>query len=308
MKRLSILFLLYLSAFLFYNFIPLPPQYNAVKTKSVSLNVGDSIDFHNYYLSNEICWESSSKKLIDFKASKELNDPALKAQNTPSNNAGQLADYVNTIQDNRCFALLFNQSTISFPDVENYEKFDDYYKKLFQMPAMRKILFDAGLNTASEIIRKYPTSYKNQILQELDKLLLFTKGLSAMSYSEYGQSFDDYWEGFIYRRYFTSKVSLAEIQSYLEKAKSTVQGIKPAADFFMELRINNDLTVYYSEQGYVLQSVSTKREMMNTTRKLLQIKKESIGRGKYAYRIKTRSSEGEWENLLNPDLTEIESE
>ena len=141
--------------------------------------------------------------------------------------------------------------------------FEEFVHKLFQNKTARTYLFNHTLNYVSQLCEKYPSDFKLNILNELDELLLFTNSLQTNLNKINTDTLEDYWKGFIYRRYVTDKIPLSEIKSSLIIAQSKIKTIntEDQADAMYEYRINKQLVIYISANNYTIYSTKSGKKI-----------------------------------------------
>lgn len=213
----------------------------------------------------------------------EVQLPQLKSQNavlrsydTDSNDINDFQVYVN---------YLIKEKIIDYWDIEpvavthafyaftteegggsyNFKKsngFEKYYRSLFQSKIVRTILFKSALEYVTVLCKKYPTDFKQRVLFELERQLKFTNKLKFLSYNV-DASFDNYWEGFIYRRHFTDNIPILEIQTNIIEAinKLTQTEIIHKIDALYEININNQIALYYSGKSSFIKSISNQKKV-----------------------------------------------
>lgn len=165
-------------------------------------------------------------------------------------------------------SLLFEKYFTLNPEKNEFRKsppsiFEEFVHKLFQNKTARTYLFNHTLNYVSQLCKKYPSDFKLNILNELDELLLFTNSLQTNVNKINTDTLEDYWKGFIYRRYITDKIPLSEIKTSLIIAQSKIKTIntEDQADAMYEYSINNQLVLYISANNYTIYSTKSGKKI-----------------------------------------------
>lgn len=170
-------------------------------------------------------------------------------------------DFFNTNISDARYAF-FNTVTESY-DWRKYEGFGNYYHKLFKSKTVRKLLFEQALEIVSSLCNSYPSDFKKSILLELDQLLLFTNSLKNGLNISNTDDLNDYWKGFIYRRYKFDNVPLLEIENSIIAAQSKIRliDVTKNPDAMFEININNQVTLYYYVDKFVFSSKNSQKEI-----------------------------------------------
>ena len=114
----------------------------------------------------------------------------------------------------------------------------------------------------------------------------------------------NYWEGFIYRRYKTDKISKEEIQSSLNIAINKIKSINTSnqPDVICEITINNHLILFISANGFSIKSkLSTKEILFDKGEQIEEIKYLKDDTGDY-YLIKGKKRTGNLKSLYDKYL------
>lgn len=170
-------------------------------------------------------------------------------------------DYFSTTISDPRYAF-FKESTGY--DWKKYEGFNHYYHKLFKSQTARKLLFEQALNVVYSLCNSYPSDFKKSVLLELDQLLIFTQSLKSGRTISNTDDLNDYWKGFIYRRYKIDNIPLSEIENSIINAQSKIQSsdVKQNPEALYEISINNQVTLLYSIQKVTIYSKSSDKEII----------------------------------------------
>ena len=242
---------------------------------------------------------NSTKKenLIIAKTLPALNSAIIRSFETDSNNVMDFVTYANYISLNRNLGywsvlpnIGYNREDWSYQPISSDLKqiqqggfiqnrisdyiyafdldwkksngFSDYYHNIFQNKTARTLLFEQALEILCSLCTSYPSDFKKSILTELNQLLNFTKSLTTNKNVD-PDKINDYYQGFIYRRYKTDKVPITEIQNTIIKAQSKIKAIDVSKqhDAMFEININNQVTFFYSSKKFIIYSKSSAKEI-----------------------------------------------
>jgi hypothetical protein len=264
--------------------------------------------------------EPNKDDLINEKSFPSLNSAIIRAFETDSNNIYDLITYTNSISANRnvgYWSIIpdarISDPTYAFFDKEGYvwrkiEGFSNYYHRLFKSKAARTILFNQALDIVVSLCKSYPSDFKNSVLKELEQLLIFTNSLQTISASTDTDDLNDYWKGFIFRRYQLDNVPITEIQTSIINAQTKIKAIDVSKrpDAMYEININDQVTFYYSSEKYVLYSKSSAKEIPFTYETTVQkIKFLKDNTGDY-YQLTGTNNSASFTYLYDKNLMKIE--
>jgi hypothetical protein len=223
--------------------------------------------------------------LIIGKSFPVLNSAIIRSFETESNNVTDLITYANHIASNRnvgYWSLIpniyyddgqYSDTRISDPvyafhDDNGYiwikiNGFRKYYHSLFKSKAARAILFNQALDIVVSLCKSYPSDFKKSVIRELDQLLIFTNSLETLNPSTDTDKLNDYWKGFIFRRYYLDNIPISEIKTSIINAQTKIKEIDVSnqPDAMYEININNQITFFYFNEKYILYSKSSAKEI-----------------------------------------------
>ena len=94
--------------------------------------------------------------------------------------------------------------------------FEVLIHKLFRNKTARTYLVNYAINYIINLCEIYPIDFKENILKEINELIDFTNSLETIqTFEKDSNEFYNYWKGFIFRRYKTDNVQIAEIKNSL---------------------------------------------------------------------------------------------
>ena len=101
------------------------------------------------------------------------------------------------------------------------------------------------------------------MLKELDELMLFSNSLTKINQAVNTDNLNDYWKGFIYRRYKFDNVPISEIQASIASAQLKIKEIDVTKqpDVMYEININNQIALYYSIENLKIYSKNNQKEI-----------------------------------------------
>ena len=267
-------------------------QRKAAKRTDITLKDGESYSLYQLDMSFIPQHDSESDGYAGYLSSKVLFDPAtltfaksavIRSFDTQQNNGNDLIAYANSIAANRGLGYtntLAESGTVSFSfyafmgeniSPEKDMNFGPYIHTLFQSKTARTILFDEALRIVKGYCKWVPGDFRRAVLKEIDRLIQFTKTLPTKTYSE-SEYFEDYWMGFLYRRHLVDKVPVTEIQAQLTKARTELSALQIDTDYTHEIRVNQDISVFWTPQQAILISNLTKKEFTVEDKRLTEIK------------------------------------
>lgn len=269
------------------------------KKITVNLNDGELINLDTMIVT------SSNENLINKESASKLNSAIIRSFETDSNNVNDLVDYVNYLsKDVNIGYWETKPSVIAFPhfafpsgnefDWKRADGFENYYHTFFKSKTARSFLFNQALDIVVSLCKSYPADFKKKILKELDELLLFSNSLKLIDPSYDANDFNDYWKGFLLRRYYTDNVPISEIQSSIVKAQTKIKlvDVSKQADAMYEININNHITLFYSSEKFSIYSKSSEKEIsFGTEVSLKEIKYLKDNFGDYYQLIGFKNSE-----------------
>lgn len=184
---------------------------------------------------------------------------------------------------------------------------ETYYHALFQSKPARTLLFNQAVDIVAGLSRTNPPDFRKRVLAKLDALLTFSKGLPSLDLSAEPPEFEDYWTGFIYRRYRYDQVPALEIQNAITIAKGRISAVdvtKQPAGYY-QLDINSQVSLLYTFEGVSLHSFSSTREVVYPTSvSLSSIKYLRDGTGDYYQVFGTRDG-AEFKELYDKNLAPV---
>jgi len=273
----GMLFIMITPCFIIYSEFT-PKSFNKI---AIELKDGEKYDFRKnlgleiidkpYYTDRDVEYNDST--IFNTNNFKFVKSPIIRSLETNDNNASDIIRFVNLSIDNDYLTYLdildvdgdyLPEESLAFRNISEIpadEKslyFTNYCRSLFKNSTARKILFDDGLNVVKNYCSIVPNDFRKRVQSELDNLLSFTNTLPTLTYNE-SKRFEDYWKGFIYRRYFTDKVPIIEIQNNLIRAKKELKALNLIFDYSYEVFINNEISVFVSQFGFALYSHSNNK-------------------------------------------------
>ena len=147
-------------------------------------------------------------------------------------------------------------------DWKKTEGFTNFYHRLFRSKAARTLLVDQAIDILVSLCNKYPSDFKSSVLNELGRLLAFTNTVNSLNITS-TDGLNDYWKGFIYRRYKSDKIPVSEIQNAIIKAQTKIKALDSSQqpDAMYELNFNNQISIYFSSQSTIIYSYINKKEI-----------------------------------------------
>ena len=267
--------------------------------------------------------------LIVEKSFPTFNSAIIRSFETDSNNVMDFVTYVNCISANRNLGYWsvipsangddsYNKTVsnykYAFPlagpyfDWKKISGFQNYYHNIFKNKTARTILFNQALDIVCSLCESYPSDFKKSILKELDQLLLFTNSLKTISPSTDTDKLNNYWEGFIFRRYKLDNIPITEIQISIVNAQAKIKAIdiSKQPDAMYEININNQVTFYYSIEKFIFYSKSSSKEISFSYETSVQnVKYLKDNAGEY-YQLKGSKNSIPFTYLYDKNLVKIE--
>jgi hypothetical protein len=303
-----------------------PERKNAYKSHLLTMKDGETI-----MLDTLISKAYNHSELVD-KSAPGFDALVLKNMDTDSNQVRDLVTYVNSIGGYRNLgywtimpsqywettddASTINSPTYSFivPNDDSYDwtkidGFSNYYHSLFKNKTARTMLFNQALESVILLCKKYPDDFRQRILKELDVLLAFTNTLNAKKVltDEGVDKLNDYWKGFIYRRFTEDKISLEEIKTSIVTAQTKLKelGTYDQAKSYFSFELNNQISILYSLDGVKLFSSASYMEVKYEEGKKIEsvaYKKASTGD---TYEFKGVTKSGNFTEVYDKNLKKI---
>jgi hypothetical protein len=237
-----------------------------------TIHIGDNEIAYFFDDMDDLGWEN-----VGWSDIPELSSALLRAYNTATNQPSDFVDYANQVATTTGMGYWFEvpandylfTNTIPFPDFydaqNNYlsaksDGFYSYYHTVFQNKAARKVLSDAISNWIYKKCTQQPIDFKYRVLDELDYLmeeLMMFESLTEESFQL--DAAEDYFVGFLFRRYATDGVPIQEIHDALFRLNSRIASIPDSSlpEAYYVYQINDDLEYCVTaDEGY-LKSVKT---------------------------------------------------
>lgn len=303
-----------------------PERKNSVKSERISLKDGETIMMDSLLSKAYNHSELVNKSAAGFEAL------YLKKMDTDSNQILDLVTYVNSIGGYRNLgywtispsqywettddAFTVNNPTYSFfvPNDDSYDwtkidGFSRYYHTLFRDKTARTLLFDQALESVIVLCKKYPDDFRQRILKELDGLLAFTNTLNAKKVltDEGIDKLNNYWKGFIYRRFKEDKVPLEEIKTCITTAQTKLKEIATydQAKSYFGYELNGQISLLYSSEGYKLFSSSSFQEVKFELGKKVEYIKYTKSTSGDSYEIKGITKAGNFTETYDKNLKKL---
>lgn len=269
---------------------------------------------------NQIVNPKNKEDLIIEKTFPSMNSAIIRSFETDSNDVSDLVTYINSISEYRNVGYWsivpdtrISDPTYAFYDDEGYiwrkiNGFNEYYHRLFKSKTARTILFNQALDIVVSLCKTYPSDFKKSVLKELDQLLIFTNSLKTLSPSTDTDILNDYWKGFIFRRYQLDNIPITEIQTSIINAQTKLKAIDVSKqpDSMYEININKQITFFYSSEKCILYSKSSLKEISFTYETSLEnIKYLKDNTGDY-YQLTGTNNSGPFTCLYDKNLMKIE--
>jgi hypothetical protein len=279
---------------------------------------------------NRIINPTQKQDLITEKSFPALNSAIIRSFETDSNNVMDLVTYANSISANRnvgywslipyiYYGTEYSQTRISSPtyafadekysyDWKKIGGFRKYYHNIFKSKTARTILFDQALDIVCSLCKSYPSDFKKLVLKELDQLLLFSNSLKTISPTTDTDKLNDYWKGFVFRRYKLDNIPITEIQTAIINAQAKIKAIdiSKQPDAMYEININNQVTFYYTNEKFTFYSKSSSKEISFTYETSVQtVKYLKDNAGEY-YQLKGSKNSIPFTFLYDKNLLKIE--
>jgi len=148
-------------------------------------------------------------------------------------------------------------------DFDKTDDFGIYYHGIFKNKLLREQAFKYAMSALLSASDRFPADWLPAALTYVDELISFTnsKNFPAAGFENF--TAPDYWSGFIARRVHVDKVPKAEILEYLNKAKQTLQAIKPSShSHFNTLTINDELELKLGVSHITAKSIKSDKQLV----------------------------------------------
>lgn len=310
-------------------------SYKAVETIEVTLKDNEVYKLNNlhpyfiptYYGKTNWSFEDleynglvNATSFINPDSCKLRSSAIMRSMETQNNNTLDLICYANRIalDKNLGYYNILNKESTIISDgyafvgegndyqkyINKYENFRTYYHQLFRSSGVRKLLFKEALDWLVKYASKAPKNFRLSLIQEFDQLLIFSKTLPMTTYNEF-RVFNDYWEGFIYRRFFNDKIPLTEIQEDLTEARNKISSTKSNIDYIHEIKVNNEILVYLGDKSFTVKSkINDKEVSINETLTSIRYFEDNTG-SYYQFLMAGVDSSDETQILFDSKLNRI---
>lgn len=272
---------------------------------------------------------TKKEDLIVNKSLPIFNSAIIRSFETDSNNVMDFITYANSISANRnvgywsviphtFYGDQYSNTRISDPTYAFWDDnggiwnkisgFENYYHKIFKSKTARSIIFNQALDIVCSLCKTYPSDFKKSVLKELDQLLHFANSLKAISPTTDTDKLNDYWKGFIFRRYQLDNIPITEIQTSIVYAQAKIKAIDVSKqpDAMYEININNQVLFYYSSENFILYSKSSLKEILFSYETLVQnVKYLKDNAGEY-YQLTGSKNSIPFTYLFDKNLVKIE--
>ena len=223
---------------------------------------GQSIEIDSILVDKE-------KDLITLNSLPDINTAILRSFETEHNSLKDLKMYIADISQYRdigYWKIIPNYSVshavYSLQGEKKENNFMAFYHKIFRNKSARTFLFNKALEYVSNECKKNPSDYHRNIINELKNLILFTKTIQLTKKKINTDDLEDYWKGFIYRRFSIDNVPISEINSSLNYALEIIQKIDTSnqPNFMYEYTINKNIVLLISSDEYSVASKISRRK------------------------------------------------
>ena len=272
---------------------------------------------------------TKKEDLIIEKSFPNLNSAIIRSFETDSNNVMDFVTYANSISANRNLGYWsvipytfygdeYSNTRISDPTYAFWDEnggiwnkiygFENYYHNIFRSKTARTILFNQALDIVCSLCKSYPSDFKKSVLKELDQLLLFSNSLKTISPATDTDKLNDYWKGFVFRRYKLDNVPISEIQTAIINSQAKIKAIdiSKQPDAMYEININNQVAFYYSNEKFIFYSKSSSKEISFTYETSVQnVKYLKDNSGEY-YQLTGSKNSIPFNYLYDKNLLKIE--
>jgi hypothetical protein len=119
---------------------------------------------------------------------------------------------------------------------------------------------------------------------------------------------NDYWKGFVFRRYKLDNVPISEIQTAIINSQAKIKAIdiSKQPDAMYEININNQVAFYYSNEKFIFYSKSSSKEISFTYETSVQdVKYLKDNSGEY-YQLTGSKNSIPFNYLYDKNLLKIE--
>ena len=210
----------------------------------------------------------------------ELSSAILRALATTNNQPTDIITYINQIAELTEMGYWFEvpagaylfTSTIPTPDFYNAnfeydaaksDGFLPYCHALFQNKSARKILSEGLSNWLVRKCSEQPIDFKYRVLEELEFLMTDVATFADYDMTTYpNDEMNDYYTGFLFRRYKSDQVPLEEISDGLYQLRSRIAAIPDATLplAYYAYHINNHLDFCITADECYIVSVKSGRK------------------------------------------------